>query len=289
MEEIGSAKKAPLSEARHDLENSVNRLSVSFMAAALMLFAASPARAAETSPVITPNVFTPGSTPSLQVDFTVTSAVSLDPGRSVWDIGVGFGGVSIAGDLYVAAQVDLVTGVITCDFGGGISGSFTSTDLAALDVYWCHLFVDPVSSPTQGWVYFAVNFSDPLSAPATPIPVTARLNAGALTFPSTEGTYAYEAYTWNTDYVDRTVSSYRVGYPAGDSPEIRHFQGLPMPASGDCADVQDAAYAWGTGLKGGWTKAWEPWVNASAPEGQRGGWACTRTLVNRGGFTWVIE
>jgi hypothetical protein len=263
-------------------------LTASCLTAALTLLAMSPATAAETSPRITPSVFAPGSSPSLQVDYTVTSAVTLDPGRLVWDLGIGFDGATIAGDLNVAPQVDVASGVITCDFGGGISGSFTSTDLAALDVDWCYLFVDSVvSSPTQGWVYFAVAFSDPLPTPATPIPVTARLGAGAFTFPVAEGTYDYEAYTWNTDYVDRTVSTYRVGYTAG-STEIRHLQGLPMPASGDCADVQDAAYAWGTGLKGGWTKAWEPWVHASAPEGQRGGWACTRSLVNRGGDTWVI-
>jgi hypothetical protein len=62
-------------------------------------------------------------------------------------------------------------------------------------------------------------------------------------------------------------------------------QGLPMPSSGLCADVKDAAFAWGTGLTGGWTKAWEPWVN---PDGGKGGWACTRTLVYVDG-SWAIQ
>jgi hypothetical protein len=62
-------------------------------------------------------------------------------------------------------------------------------------------------------------------------------------------------------------------------------QGLPMPESGSCADVKDADYAWGTGLTGGWAKAWEPWVNRA--EG-KGSWACTRTLVNSGN-AWVIQ
>ena len=153
----------------------------------------------------------------------------------------------------------------------------------------CWLFVDTgATSPTKDWVYYAVTFSDPLTTPTTPLQVTARLDAGALTFPSVEGTYDYEAYTWNTDYVDRTVSSYTVA-AAATGTETRHFQALPMPGSGDCAAIKDADYGWGTGLTGGWTKGWEPWVNATAPEGQRGGWACTRALVNRGGNTWFTQ
>ncbi len=62
-------------------------------------------------------------------------------------------------------------------------------------------------------------------------------------------------------------------------------QGLPLPASGSCSDIQDVNYAWGTGLTGGWTKAWEPWVNLAAG---KGGWACTRTLVSSGS-TWVLQ
>lgn len=61
------------------------------------------------------------------------------------------------------------------------------------------------------------------------------------------------------------------------------YQGLPLPGSGSCADVKDADYAWGTGLTGGWQKAWEPWVN----EG-KGGWACVRTMAYAGG-EWVIN
>lgn len=63
------------------------------------------------------------------------------------------------------------------------------------------------------------------------------------------------------------------------------YQGLPLPASGSCADVKDADYAWGTGLTGGWVKAWEPWV-ASADG--KGGWACTRTLVFTG-EDWAVQ
>ena len=60
-------------------------------------------------------------------------------------------------------------------------------------------------------------------------------------------------------------------------------QGLPVPADGTCTSVADAEYAWGTGLSGGWVKAWEPWV-----DGGKGGWACNRSLVNRG-TTWMVD
>lgn len=63
-------------------------------------------------------------------------------------------------------------------------------------------------------------------------------------------------------------------------------QALPMPSSGACADIADQEYSWGTGLTGGWQKAWEPW--AGNPQAG-GGWACIRSLVNRGGQTWLIE
>lgn len=61
-------------------------------------------------------------------------------------------------------------------------------------------------------------------------------------------------------------------------------QGVPLPSAGTCAMVADSDHAWGTGLTGGWFKSWAPWV-----DGGLGGWACSRTLVNKGGFTWVID
>ncbi|MEI8084002.1 MAG: hypothetical protein WCI74_19365 [Actinomycetes bacterium] len=65
-------------------------------------------------------------------------------------------------------------------------------------------------------------------------------------------------------------------------------QGLPMPASGNCADVQDAAVAYGTGLHGGWIKGWEPWPVSGNPA-VHGGWACIRAIVNPGGQAWSIN
>ena len=58
-------------------------------------------------------------------------------------------------------------------------------------------------------------------------------------------------------------------------------QGVPIPASGNCSDVNDAGLDYGTGLKGQWHRAWQSWVKSDAP-GVIGGWACARTLVNDG-------
>ena len=67
-------------------------------------------------------------------------------------------------------------------------------------------------------------------------------------------------------------------------------QGLPLSAAGTCDALDDKAVAYGTGLTGGWKRSWEPWVNTTiGANGQRiGGWACTRTLINKGGSTWTI-
>ena len=65
-------------------------------------------------------------------------------------------------------------------------------------------------------------------------------------------------------------------------------QALPMPASDQCSDVADAEFAWGTGLTGGWTRGWAPWVVAGNSAAPLGGWACERTLVNTGGNRWLI-
>ena len=261
------------------------------MAIAGTISVSSPALALETSPVITPNVFAPGPSPSLDVTFTVTSAVSIPGDSSVWEMGIGIVGATTVDRDSVTAVTNIDTGVITCDFGGGVSGSFTSVELAGLNPTRCVLVTNSyeiAEEEDSTVVWFTVYFELPRTSTSATT-VTAQLNPGAITFPSTNGVFPYEAYTWNDRYVDLTVSSYTVANASNAGSEIRRGQGLPMPSSGNCADVKDADYAWGTGLTGGWTKGWEPWVNASAPEGHRGGWACIRTLVNRGGNTWLIE
>lgn len=63
-------------------------------------------------------------------------------------------------------------------------------------------------------------------------------------------------------------------------------QGLPLPVSGRCEDLEgaDAIAAYGTGATGGWAKSWEPWVDSSldAAGNRKGGWACRRNLINNG-------
>lgn len=170
--------------------------------------APSPALASPTSPVITPNVFAPGPSTSLDVTFTVTSPVATPS----WEVGIGISGATIPGEenLFVPAVTDTGTGVITCNFPGGVSGSFTSVELASLDPIECSLTEDTVT----GEAYFYVNFLDPRTSTA-PISVVAHLNSGAVTFTSTKGVYDYEAYSYNSSgaYEDVTVSSYTVGTP----------------------------------------------------------------------------
>lgn len=63
------------------------------------------------------------------------------------------------------------------------------------------------------------------------------------------------------------------------------LQALPLPNSGTCDDIQDSAFAWGTGLSGGWKRSWQPWAGALETHG---GWACSRTLVMDSNQVWSI-
>ncbi|MEI7453649.1 MAG: hypothetical protein WCK04_05430 [Actinomycetes bacterium] len=66
-------------------------------------------------------------------------------------------------------------------------------------------------------------------------------------------------------------------------------QALPLSATGTCDALDDKPVAYGTGLTGGWKRSWEPVNTTIGANGQRiGGWACTRTLINKGGSTWSI-
>lgn len=62
-------------------------------------------------------------------------------------------------------------------------------------------------------------------------------------------------------------------------------QGLPLPSSGSCSDVNESAIGWATDLVGGWRKSWEPW----AGDGHLGGWACARTLEHTEGEWHIAE
>jgi len=65
-------------------------------------------------------------------------------------------------------------------------------------------------------------------------------------------------------------------------------QALPMPASGNCGDVTDADVAFGTGIRGGWQRGWEPWVTSGSVD-VHGGWACIRALVKVGAQDWHVD
>jgi hypothetical protein len=87
-----------------------------------------------------------------------------------------------------------------------------------------------------------------------------------------------------------TSGTFSSGASSDPSQWIKVSQALPLSSTGSCSDMQDTDVAYGTGLTGGWTNAWEPWVNTTFDaDGNRiGGWACTRTLINKGGQTWMI-
>lgn len=64
-------------------------------------------------------------------------------------------------------------------------------------------------------------------------------------------------------------------------------QGVPLNAQGTCDPINDLEYAYGTGVTGGWTRAWQEWMTDSA--GNRvGGWGCSRVL-RQNGNSWFIQ
>jgi hypothetical protein len=102
----------------------------------------------------------------------------------------------------------------------------------------------------------------------------------------------FVAVSGGPGFGNRVMTSVATGGNASSDPSqwITIGQALPLSATGQCSDVKDTDYAYGTGLTGGWTKAWDPWVNTTLDaDGNRiGGWACTRTLINKGGQNWMI-
>ena len=63
-------------------------------------------------------------------------------------------------------------------------------------------------------------------------------------------------------------------------------QGVPLNSQGTCDSIADSQFAYGTGLTGGWQRAWQVWITDS--EGNRvGGWGCERFLRHNG-TEWII-
>lgn len=125
---------------------------------------------------------------------------------------------------------------------------------------------------------------DPLVLPAGSL--GRRIRVGAVIY------YYANGYSAGATAVSYAALSDPIFMTTGGDPSQwrRVGQSLPMPTSGSCDDVEDAEFAWGTNLTGGWQRAWEPWVNPEVDaNGNRiGGWACSRVLWNRGG-PWLID
>ena len=84
----------------------------------------------------------------------------------------------------------------------------------------------------------------------------------------------------------RNIARVRTGGSSAQAPPPI-LQGLPLNAQGTCLPLSDAAFAYGTGLSGGWVRAWQDWMPDAA--GNRvGGWGCSRTLVHTG-TTWIVD
>lgn len=82
--------------------------------------------------------------------------------------------------------------------------------------------------------------------------------------------------------------SFDVASPSPTSgPPVSPMQGVSLPASGDCGDVDDRQLTWGAAVSGGWAKSWQSWAVSDDPTVARWeGWACVRTLVwSSGGWT----
>jgi len=113
--------------------------------------------------------------------------------------------------------------------------------------------------------------------------------SGATTASYSGGRTAYYLNAWG--YWDAPSGFvFRTYVTTQDAQWTTILQGLPVSATGTCDALDDKAVAYGTGLSGGWKRSWESWVNTTiGANGQRiGGWACIRTLINKGGSTWTL-
>lgn len=62
------------------------------------------------------------------------------------------------------------------------------------------------------------------------------------------------------------------------------LQQVRVPSTGNCADVVDDGFRYGTTVTGGWGKSWAQWINPGV-----GGEVCTRTLTYSSSLrTWVV-
>lgn len=238
------------------------------------------AQAAPTNPSVSPSWVAEGASPAM----TFTFSVSSNPDRDA--IGVGLEGYSVTGDRQMAPV--LVGTTVTCDFGSGVVVTWRSAGFSAraggttsCDIY---VWVD-------GYVYVELVITGAIAL--SPGTVTLEVSSGVLQAPATPGNYTVTGYVWSGVYEDFGATPIRVGGVAPDATPVVEprawtvlRQGVPMPDTGDCADVVDEHLSWGTAVTDGWQRAWEPWAGQS---GSGGGWACIRALVNKKGHHWSVD
>lgn len=133
---------------------------------------------------------------------------------------------------------------------------------------WTNIGGGPPSNPLNRWKYVA---------DGAPIEVTVTLSANnvngdVLADGGVIGQLSPGAGTYNITWVSPG------GGPEGSAAPSVPMQGVPLPSSGNCADVDESQLTWGATIKGGWTTSWQPWVNPTAPENERGGFACIRSI-----------
>jgi hypothetical protein len=176
-------------------------------------------------------------------------------------------------DVFVDAQVGDTITFQSADCASQQASGYDPTNPASIG-----FTTESPAGVDYGW-----NFRLPVTG-GTPLTDQVQIMEGYGNTPLARG----DTIAWLSPIGDIVSTPARVIFGSASTPiagPAPVHQGLPLPVSGSCADIQDVNYAWGTGLTGGWTKAWEPWVNLAAG---KGGWACTRALVASGSI-WVLQ
>lgn len=256
------------------LHRAIGPAVASLAAAALLVSGlSSPASAGVTSVTVSPATWTPGSsqafTLTLQVSGSLTYVGFWDLNRpQIWTL-------SQTGSN--AGTFDDTTDTLTCTTGV----TYTST----LFDGWGSGAKGNVCYDDQDSTYFEIGMNNPnVTGTGT---VVISVPAGLLTAPLTLGTTIFQAIA-NPDPAlnfDAIVSeAATVAVDPGSAPPS-HVQGVGLPASGSCDEIDDAGLGWGTGLTGGWALGWGAWLNDGA-----GGTACIRTLAyDLGRNRWAIR
>lgn len=180
------------------------------------------------------------------------------------------------------ASAAALSDTVAC--GGTTMRVPTSTPLAAGDTYTINFtgcqeidVVSPSLTPTSGATRVGVTTRWTLTGSSVVFSVDSTPNPGLLVI-------IYKlADGGNIIMIDQPASASPQAETAQTGP-ADVIQQTGVPASGNCTNVVDAEFAYGTKVSGGWGKSWARWINAGA-----GGAVCTRTLTyNSSLAAWVI-